>query len=244
MPLIFGEDKIKSIYLGGQRIKKAYLGEELVYSEGGGSSIVLPEGYKQLAYVDTSAGTGNQAVLYRYLGLKYTNNNRVVSDMQVMALASSNRAYFWSAYPNTSIGTYDSNLALVYESGVLKARDYYSNTGNFATLFSGDILNRRLVVDWNISSGEVLLNGEHVATVKKGSISTTRTDYVSIPIQNNPSGGIMRIFGFKVYTDDVMVSDLVPAKNSSGVVGFYDTVQNKFFQHYGTNYKFVAGPEV
>ena len=48
---------------------------------------------------------------------------------------------------------------------------------------------------------------------------------------------------FKVWDNNTMVRNMVPAQNSEGVVGLYDTVNNRFYTNDGTG-EFVAGPAV
>lgn len=50
-----------------------------------------------------------------------------------------------------------------------------------------------------------------------------------------------KIYSFSVYADDVLFINLVPAQNSGGAVGMYDTVSNTFFTNSGTG-EFIAGP--
>ena len=53
----------------------------------------------------------------------------------------------------------------------------------------------------------------------------------------------LKIYYFKAYNGNTLVQHLVPAKNSSGVVGMYDTVGNRFYTNQGTG-EFIAGPVV
>ena len=50
-----------------------------------------------------------------------------------------------------------------------------------------------------------------------------------------------RIYYFKMYNNNTLTQHLVPAKNSSGVVGMYDTVSGEFFTNKGSG-SFIAGP--
>lgn len=52
-----------------------------------------------------------------------------------------------------------------------------------------------------------------------------------------------KIYYFKVWQNDILVLDLIPAKNSSNVVGMYDLVSGQFFTNEGTG-DFIAGNEV
>ena len=59
---------------------------------------------------------------------------------------------------------------------------------------------------------------------------------------NNTMGyGYVDIAYCKLWNNGVLVRDLVPAKNSSGVLGLYDRANNQFYDNDGTG-DFVAGP--
>ena len=47
----------------------------------------------------------------------------------------------------------------------------------------------------------------------------------------------------KLWDNGVLIRNLIPAKNSSGTIGMYDTISGTFFTNSGTG-SFVAGPEV
>lgn len=50
-----------------------------------------------------------------------------------------------------------------------------------------------------------------------------------------------RLYSFAIYQNNVLVRDFIPAKNSSDVVGMYDTISQTFFTNAGTG-TFTAGP--
>lgn len=52
-----------------------------------------------------------------------------------------------------------------------------------------------------------------------------------------------RIYYWKCYEGETLVSNLIPAKNSSNVLGMYDTIRNQFYTNAGSG-TFIAGPEV
>ena len=61
---------------------------------------------------------------------------------------------------------------------------------------------------------------------------------------NNPFAsvnGSVALYAFSIKDNGVLVRDFIPAKNSSGVVGMYDTVSGQFFTKQGTG-DFIAGP--
>ncbi|MBQ7245225.1 MAG: hypothetical protein IJS34_02540 [Alphaproteobacteria bacterium] len=52
-----------------------------------------------------------------------------------------------------------------------------------------------------------------------------------------------KVYYFKVWQGDSLALNLIPAKNSSGVVGMYDTVSGTFFTNAGSG-TFTAGPVI
>lgn len=51
------------------------------------------------------------------------------------------------------------------------------------------------------------------------------------------------LYSCKIYDNDTLVRNFIPAKNSSNVVGLYDTINNKFYENAMTS-TFEAGPNV
>ena len=52
-----------------------------------------------------------------------------------------------------------------------------------------------------------------------------------------------KIYNLKIYDNGTLVRNFVPARNSSNVLGMYDTVNNQFYTNLGTG-TFVGGAEV
>ncbi|MBR6838038.1 MAG: hypothetical protein IKM94_00510, partial [Alphaproteobacteria bacterium] len=89
------------------------------------------------------------------------------------------------------------------------------------------------------------IDGDTVYTPSSTSFSGDKTMVV---FASRDSNGVTtrskeKIYFFKIYNNGTLVLDLIPAKNSSGVVGMYDTVSGAFFTNAGTG-TFTAGPVV
>lgn len=61
-----------------------------------------------------------------------------------------------------------------------------------------------------------------------------------------------KIYNLKLYDNGTLVRNFIPSRNSSGVLGMYDIVNNKFYTNLGTgtfvggaetNHNFIAGTE-
>ena len=55
--------------------------------------------------------------------------------------------------------------------------------------------------------------------------------------------GQQKVYSCKIYDNGTLIRDYVPCKNSAGVVGLYDLVNDKFYTNSGTG-DFIAGPEL
>ncbi|MBR6838762.1 MAG: hypothetical protein IKM94_04310 [Alphaproteobacteria bacterium] len=53
----------------------------------------------------------------------------------------------------------------------------------------------------------------------------------------------IKLYSYKLWINNELVRNLVPAKNSSNVIGMYDMVSGTFFTNQGTG-TFVEGPEI
>ena len=53
----------------------------------------------------------------------------------------------------------------------------------------------------------------------------------------------MRLYSCKIYDNGTLVRNLIPAKDSSGTIGLYDTVNSAFYGNSG-NGAFTAGAEI
>lgn len=57
------------------------------------------------------------------------------------------------------------------------------------------------------------------------------------------SAGGMKIYSFKLYEAGKLVRDFIPYRTADNVIGFYDLVENKFYQNKGTE-DFIAGKDI
>lgn len=79
--------------------------------------------------------------------------------------------------------------------------------------------------------------------LKRESSTSAHTNWVAFAGGTTPLYGFIgKVWGLKVVQNDVLVRNLIPAKNSSNVVGMYDLVSGRFFRS-STASNFVAGLE-
>ena len=58
---------------------------------------------------------------------------------------------------------------------------------------------------------------------------------------SNSNWAKYKVYSCKIWDNDIIQRNLIPAKNSSGILGLYDAVNNVFYTNAGTG-TFTAGP--
>ena len=94
---------------------------------------------------------------------------------------------------------------------------------------------------------ELDYNGYTLNNVRHSHDSRVRpgtTNDATIKISGGNSNGLRsRIYSFKIYDNNVLIRDLVPAKDEDGVVCMYDKVTRKLFYNTGSG-TYIAGPDL
>ena len=191
----------------------------------------LPAGYTQLEYLQ---GDGNQKI---NTGIVPTSNMRFVGKSYFQRATDTKDNYLFgsgSSYSNfvglmaTSSGFW---TGVGSKSGFVVSfptqEDYYSFDFDYSYSETTAVLSSNLV------------NGRLTYT---DSTLTTANIYL---FDRSTAGGtwMVRFYSFTMYSQNVMVRNFIPARNANGVLGMYDTVENKFYTNVGTG-SFTAGDEV
>ena len=88
---------------------------------------------------------------------------------------------------------------------------------------------------------ELFVNGESVGTQTAAtSWTTTQTDYIFAGYGKTENCCTAKIYGVKIWEDDTLVHDYVPAKDGSGVACMYDNVVGEYLYNAGTG-TFIYG---
>lgn len=195
----------------------------------GGKKGLLPNGYKQLEYIEST-------------GTQYLQGN--ISELTDSA--------------EIKIDVYSYNFR--YDAGFF---GLYNSTTNIRSFFTGYGFENSIYVSsypvqkYTVAPGTAV-TGDHTIERKSngdiyvdGSKITDVLNDVSLsPFANMTSFVVCRTSLFTIilparYKRITIKNklDLVPAKNSSNVVGMYDLVSGQFFTNAGTG-DFIAGPEV
>lgn len=187
----------------------------------------LPRGYTELEYIQSS---GTQ---YIDTGFKPNQDSRVVAKFDMIQTDTA-----WRKLWGSGSGSYNLDFAL-WNDGTTKLQSYYGTKTNSTVPITGMSLN----VDANKNIWKY--SGETI-TFDKNNFTCAYSMYIFNVNKDNSSAylpGMMKLYLFKIYDNDVLVRDFIPCKNPSGVIGLYDLVNNQFYQNAGSG-TFIAGPEI
>ncbi len=191
----------------------------------------LPSGYTELEYIES---TGTQWI---DTGYKPSNNTKV--DITVSLASVVNGHIFGSRMTNTGGG----GFAAATISNVF-AFDYNGNRVAGISPTVGTVY--RIVKN----GAENQISYGTTVNTYSNSASTFSVDATMALFGINTAGTItssaasIKIYSAQIEESGVLVRDFVPARrDSDGVIGMYDTVNNVFYTNQGTG-TFIAGPEV
>lgn len=187
----------------------------------------LPSGYTELEYIQSS---GTQ---YIDTGFKPNQDSRVVTKFDMIQTDTA-----WRKLWGSGSGSYDLDFAL-WNAGTTKLQSCYGTKTNNTVPITDMSLN----VDANKNIWKY--SGETI-TFDKNNFTCAYSMYIfNVNKDNSPAylPGMMKLYLFKIYDNDVLVRDFIPCKNPSGTIGLYDSVNNQFYQNAGSG-TFIAGPEI
>lgn len=183
--------------------------------------VTLPSGYTQLEYLES---TGTQ---YIDSGVVGSSNTRVIADFAITGLGSGT-TFVFGAQGTDSVR---------YTLGITSAGVFRSDYGTEMTSGKTAVLNTRYKADKN----------QNVCTVNDSTITSTAQTftgttniYLFARSYSSLSYSQIKLYSCKIYSNGTMVRNMIPAKNSSGTLGLYDTVNGAFYTNAGTG-TFTAG---
>ena len=188
----------------------------------------LPSGYTQLEYIKSS---GTQ---YIDTGFKPNQNTKIVVSV----------AFLGSAGQNV-LGSRNSSSDATNRFGIItfgsssKIGSFFGSTATQSISLDSSIHN------YTLSKAGLSVDGASYGGAYTASFSCTYP--ITLFAWNNGSNGIVKnsskIVDCKIFSGEVLVRNFIPCKNSSGVIGLYDVIENQFYQNAGTG-SFMAGAEV
>ena len=212
------------------------------------STAVLPSGYTLLEYIES---TGTQ---YINTGYFWQNENvRVILDGMVTK-AGSSRSMFGNEEHVVSTASGGRYFSII-PHGSQTSSAIYAGSTNQGSLSTA--LNTRFLMDIYTTTSKTLyasMNGVSKISAKSysGSVITNPNKLTNgvgqiyiFANHNSGTGAVlsgatpsmagsqimagMRVYSFKMFDNNALVRSFVPAKNSSGTVGLYDLVGQKFY---------------
>jgi len=173
----------------------------------------LPSGYTELEYIES---TGTQ---YINTGISLSPNIRseIIFDAQPSNGWGKLYGYSQSGYGPYALYMQNSELKYYYQDPNGTEWSSLGNVGNKCT----KVLTSTFA---NSYSGNIYIN----------ELNPSLTEY------ERPSA---KWYSVKIYSDDILVRNFVPAKNSYDEVGLYDLITNTFYSNDGTG-SFLAGAVV
>jgi hypothetical protein len=186
----------------------------------------LPSGYTELEYIES---TGTQ---YIDTVIKQQDGDEFGLVYQQVTLDTSYRSLFGAAESGQASEFYISQTSSVTYVGNISDSSIPRNTNKHTLSW----------VTTSSSSQNVVVDGQtYVVSVR---ITPNPNLNVMVFARNASQGKMIgKVYGYYQKRNGEYLINLVPAKNSSGVIGMYDTVNNRFYTNKGTG-TFTAGPVV
>lgn len=254
--LKLGSQKIPSLYVGEEKIKKAYVGGNLVFGEEKSGGHDLPEGYTELEYI-----TIGPSLTFSGFLLPLLDQNSVYTfDVEIEkwgiisgANWSPYAAHIFYAYNIASKTEYaKAGIWMMYEGLYTSAlsTDVGTSKAVIKTLTEDVSVSQKMLLVYDALNQRVGINDAFVPLPTKP--SNAQNTYLGSNLSaNNQSAyrwgdASMRVYGVKaenaLYAGPTYNCDWIPAKNTNGIVGFYDLVSNSFKTP--KTGEVAAGPEI
>ena len=188
----------------------------------------LPTGYTPLEYIQSS-GT-------QYIDPDINITSANISTLKTEAIISnvSQESGSISGYSNSSVGR------LWYGLSAVSPYNFYYSNGQTEAKFSqtGSVQFYKYIIDAPSGSYKVYTESNDLIASKTGLTYSTTHDYKFYLFTYYPERSTafqpQKIKQVRFWFNNVLVRDMVPAKNSSGVIGMYDLVNDVFYTNKGT----------
>lgn len=197
---------------------------------GGTEQRNLPDGYTALEYIESS---GTQYIDLdvsgdaTFIGTAQSTTDSPTTS-QVLVANSGASAGHWFGVQSPGAGS-----------------SFAKRWGLGATATASSTIDGTTKVDFEITFTQSSQYGTvNDQVLNRESSTSAHTNWVVFAGNTTPLYGFIgKVWGLKVVQNDVLVRNLIPAKNSSNVVGMYDIVSGQFFTNAGTG-TFTAGADV
>lgn len=187
---------------------------EVPHDTTGGDSL-LPDGYTELSYIQSS---GTQ---YIDTGIAPSSTLKVVTTFTVNDDGWNNYSIFGSAWSESGfmVDALSGGKIVFYSKGY--GRQVSANVGSPNTI--------------ECSQSEFVVNGTSYQMTGTGTESTNNIFIFWVGNQAyTDNRGRMKLYSFQMYDNGTLVRDFVPCISDSGAIGLYDIVEEQFYSNAGT----------
>lgn len=190
------------------------------------SENVLPNTYQEVEYIES---TGTQCI---DTNLPVTVDLRLEIDFKLNSTGAS--SYIMGKYA-ANYGSF-----YMYQQGNLFQTAYGCTYSNTTKTVDTD----RHYWKFYIENGRTKVECDNEVVLSRAILSNIEQIYIHIAGSAHSKSLSIRTYGAKMYKNNVLVRNFIPAKrNSDNVLGMYDTVNNVFYTNEGTG-DFVVGADV
>lgn len=191
----------------------------------------LPSGYKRLEYIQSS---GTQYIDTGFL-VSSNNYNKIKFIVDCDIIGKGSGASDWL------INGSNINNAYLYVGEY--QNKYYYGCGTTDHNTNTSVVSGRHIFTLDTKNKKFSVSDVLEVSTTTESVTATANLYLCGFAYTSQRSFAQKLYGSKIYQDDILVRDFIPCKNSSGVVGMWDDVNSVFYGNAGTG-SFVAGAEV
>ncbi len=177
--------------------------------------------YKPVEYISSNGAQ------YINTGYVPTPNTRVVIDAEVTSQTTASCSYFGE---RSGAGPTDKTAYEIWSMGTAAnvSSDFFGNRVSYTISTK-----QRLLIDKNKAT--VTINGNTVTNSAAAGTATIPA-YLFASNDNNTAAFFinMKLYSCKIYENDALVRDYIPAKDELGNAGLYDKVEGKLYYNAGT----------
>ena len=252
----------RTIYVGvnniARKVSAAYVGDENNRAKKIWPVNILPNGFKQLEYIDAST-----TPVDLHNEVRAEIDPRVIMSFEITQAPGRAYSYdqillIYASYDNVYLSHYNYNFYCIPEYFIFGHKSPVSEWQSGVTnQTEGILLNKLYTLDFFPGDGIYLYNVEGYYSV------SSHNKLVSIPQrysgsdeENNifnlfqvndtyAAAAHAKLYGAVIYNGSTIIKDLYPARRvSDGAYGFYDTVDRLFYPTLPANHTINIGPEV
>lgn len=195
---------------------------------------VVFDGHTQIESIEL---TGTQ-----YIDTGFVPNQNSAIEINVLfPTVENNKAFVYGAAQDSTSNAFECYVW----SGAFTFN--YGGQGNRINSLGTAVANKKVCITQNKNTASVQYDGGEVVSATTGTTSFTAPNSLTLGALHRTSGVSptpLVIYACKIYDNDTLVRDYIPARrNSDGELGLYDKVNKEFYANAGTG-TFIAGSGV